>query len=148
MHSCMTSDSEQSIWQRTGLRETPVRKLILRTLEEAKAPLSGQQIEDILESVDRSSITRTLALFAERAIVHSLEDGTGSVKYEICRDEGHDTTHLHTDRHPHFHCKKCGATICLESLMISADTTLPEGYEIHDATLLYTGLCPICAAKK
>lgn len=143
----MISDSAHSIWGKTGLRETPVRTLIFRTLSDASAPLSGQQIEDIIESVDRSSITRTLALFVDRGLVHSLEDGTGSVKYEICKDEDHDTSHLHTDRHPHFHCKKCGATTCLESVMISADTLLPEGYEIHDVSLLYTGLCPKCAAK-
>lgn len=116
----------------------------MRTLLEAEGPLSSQQIEMSLESVDRSSISRALTLFSERGVVHSVDDGSGSVKYEACRScDGH---HHDDDHHPHFHCLGCGATICLSDEAIPP-VALPAGYIPHTTNYVVKGYCPKCHAK-
>lgn len=126
-----------------GIRTTPVRELIFRAIDGASAPVSSLEIEQILETVDRSSITRTLSLFAEKGLVHLIDDGSGSTKYEACPSPHH---HDSSDMHVHFHCRSCGKTVCLPDTPIPA-VALPEGYIADSATYLVTGLCPACARK-
>lgn len=45
------------------------------------------ELEDALESVDKSTVFRTLSLFAARHLLHEIEDGSGSTKYCICRND-------------------------------------------------------------
>ncbi len=142
-------NSINDILEFSGIRVSPVRCLVLKTLLDARHPLSSLEIERALETVDRSSITRTLVLFVERGVVHSFEDGSGSMKYEACRcshenaEGGFEATYHDTDLHPHFHCVKCGKTICLEHASIP-EITLPEGFERHSSSLIIKGLCDMC----
>ncbi len=126
-----------------GVRPTAVRNLILSVLDNTTHPISALGIETCLDTVDRSSITRALALFTEKGLVHIIEDGSGSAKYEICRAahshaDDHENSHTHhshlnhDDLHAHFHCTVCGKTICLPSAPPSA-------------TYLITGTCPACS---
>ena len=124
-----------------GIRPTPVRLLVAKVLSEAKGPLSSLQIETELDTVDRSSITRTLSLFTSSRLVHLIEDGTGSAKYEICPSA---CGHSSGDEHVHFHCRKCGRTICLSATSVPS-VQLPAGYTAEDARYLITGLCPACS---
>lgn len=141
--------SINEILEHSGIRLSPVRCLVLKTLLDAHNPLSSLEIERSLETVDRSSITRTLVLFVERGVVHSFEDGSGSMKYEACRcvhdnTEGkHSANHYDNDLHPHFHCIKCGKTICLENSSIP-EITLPAGFERHSSSLIIKGICNLC----
>lgn len=123
-----------------GMRPTPVRLLVARAIAQATCPVSSLDIERALETVDRSSISRTLVLFSEKGLVHSVDDGTGSVKYELCRHcgEEHDR-----DLHPHFHCQNCGTTYCLEDTPIPV-LELPGGFEARSANFVIKGLCPKC----
>ena len=123
-----------------GVRITPVRILVTRVISAAAGPLSSLEIERELRTVDRSSISRTLALFAEKGLVHSVDDGSGSVKYELCHHcgEEHDD-----DLHPHFHCLRCGRTFCLENEAIPP-VVLPEGFAAESVNYVVKGFCPDC----
>ncbi len=137
----MMQNSEiECMCERAGVRPSPVRSLVIRELDAAVGPISSQDIETSLQTVDRSSITRTLALFSERGLVHAVDDGSGSVKYELCR--AHDHEH-HDDLHPHFRCTCCGTTYCLDSAPIPA-IPLPNGFLFHSANYVIKGLCPKC----
>ena len=127
----------------SGLRPTPVRLLVARAMEAAPGPVSSLDLERSLETVDRSSISRTLALFSERGLVHAVDDGSGSIKYELCHHcgEAHDA-----DLHPHFHCTECGQTYCLEGLEIPR-LALPEGFVARSANFVIKGQCPACGKK-
>lgn len=125
------------------IRPTSSRILILRVLEEADHPLSGQDIEDVLQTVDRSTITRSLALFVEKGVVHLIEDGSGSAKYEICNSR----LDNHDDMHVHFHCTECGKTFCFTESVIPP-VKIPEGFVSEKATYLLTGRCPECCQKE
>lgn len=127
-----------------GIRPTSSRLLILRVLADADHPLSGQEIEDALETVDRSTITRSLALFVEKGTVHLIEDGSGSAKYELCTSSH---AHHHDDMHVHFHCSRCGRTFCFNEIEIPP-VNIPEGFIPDSTTYLITGVCPACRQKE
>ena len=125
-----------------GVKPTAVRLLTLKELEKAGHPISSLELESRLDTVDRSSITRTLSLFLKHGLIHPISDGSGSVKYEPCHG---DTTHHHTDEHAHFHCEKCGMTVCLEHEI--PEVTLPPGFHAHSASFVITGTCSRCSGS-
>ncbi|MDE6007211.1 MAG: transcriptional repressor [Muribaculaceae bacterium] len=143
MHSESQSGSHvkaDAVLKEWDIRPTPVRVLILRVLLESKRPVSALEIENLLQTVDRSSITRTLSTFAEAHLIHPISDGSGAMRYELCRES---SSNNHTDEHAHFHCRKCGKTYCLPELQLSIPA-IPEGYEGESITYIITGLCPTC----
>lgn len=129
-----------------GIRPTAVRTLLIRTLYSQEAPVSTLQIEKILDTVDRSTISRSLVLMHGEGLLHAVDDGSGSLKYEICRGrQQHDG--FDSDLHGHFHCTICGRTLCLHDISIP-DLHLPEEYEVRGATLMLTGICPKCSKRQ
>lgn len=124
-----------------GIRLTAMRLLVGRALQQADSPLSGQEIETILDTAERSTITRTLGLFLEHGLVHAIEDGSGSQKYELCLSHDH---HEDSDLHPHFHCRACGRTLCLRDRPLP-ELALPDGFTQESASYIITGLCPACS---
>ena len=67
-----------------GVRPTAARILVLQKLSERTSPASLFELEAELETLDKSTISRSLALLLEHHAIHSFEDGSGSIKYEIC----------------------------------------------------------------
>lgn len=132
------------ILKRYGITATPTRIMIYKSLESSHLPLSLSDIETILDTVDKSTISRTLSLFKEKHLVHSINDGSGSVKYELCNEPG---KNLHDDLHVHFRCEKCGTTRCLEDVKIP-EVQLPEGYYAHEKNYILTGICADCTGKR
>lgn len=126
-----------------GIRPTAVRLLIMREIEKADHPLSALEIETSLETVDRSTITRTIAILAEADIIHTIHDGSGAAKYELCPAHHH---HSPDDNHIHFHCRKCERTFCIPSEPLP-HVNIPEGYVKESAEYIITGLCPECSHK-
>ncbi|MBD5237311.1 MAG: transcriptional repressor [Bacteroidales bacterium] len=126
---------------RLGVRPTAVRIMVGRLLLTADHPLSGLEIEQVLDTVDRSTITRSLSLFTEKGIVHVIDDGSGAAKYEWC--DSHDDSD--SDRHIHFHCVNCGRTFCLHSNPIP-DIPLPEGFLAESANFTIAGKCDKCTS--
>lgn len=138
------TDRIQSLCDKAGVKVSPVRSLVMRVLLQAESPLCAQDIECRLGTVDRSSITRALALFSDKGPVHTIEDGSGSVKYEICHAAGaHDH---HNDLHPHFYCTQCGSTFCFCDTSVP-EIALPGGFVPMSLNYIVKGLCPECAAK-
>ncbi len=125
-----------------NVRPTAVRLMLAKILQNADLPMSALDIEIALDTVDRSTITRTLAIFGERGLVHVVDDRSGAPKYEWCRNPH---THNPSDNHPHFHCIRCRRTICLHGIPMPA-ASLPDGFEIHDSSFLISGLCPDCTS--
>lgn len=131
------------LMQEHGIKATANRILILRALLEAGRPLSLTEIETALESVDKSIISRNLAVFREHRLLHTLSD-EDSVRYEVCHcsEEEEDD-----DRHVHFHCEVCGRTFCLEDLPIPA-VRYPDGFSVESVEYMAHGICPDCAGRR
>ena len=60
---------------RKGIRVTPIRILVLDALMKASGTMSLADLETELETVDKSSIFRTLEIFEKHHLVHSIDDG-------------------------------------------------------------------------
>ncbi|MCM1369706.1 MAG: transcriptional repressor [Candidatus Amulumruptor caecigallinarius] len=124
-----------------GIKSTPNRILVLRELLKASHPMSIANLEDSIGfSMDKASIFRVLELFAARNIVHVIEDGSRSLKYEMCRNDG---VHNIADQHPHFYCEICKETYCLDNIKSPVVET-PEGFITHSVNYLLKGTCPKC----
>ena len=74
-----TNDLADSL-ELKGVKPTANRILVLKALKEQACPVSLTDLEDILATMDKSSIFRVLTLFLEHDIVHSFEDGLQSVR--------------------------------------------------------------------
>lgn len=133
----------ENLLEAHGIRPTAVRMLIARQLAAASSPISSLDIERLLDTVDRSSISRALSLFLERELTHAVYDGTGAVKYELCRGKH---SHSQADMHVHFHCTGCGNTYCLEESP-AVTPPLPDGFLPRSTNIVVTGLCDICSGR-
>lgn len=123
-----------------GIRPTPNRMLVAECLRACQHPVSMAEIEDMIDTIDKSSVFRVLSLFAEKHLVHAIDDGSGSLKYELC--PGGDS-HSMEDMHAHFSCEKCGRIKCIEQDV--PNINLPDGYKVHSANFVVKGLCPDCS---
>lgn len=128
-----------------GVTPTPVRILVYKSLSESSIPLSLSDLENQLETVDKSTISRTLMTFRNNRLIHSFNDGSGSVKYEICHDINSEGQH-HKDMHVHFRCEICNTTYCLTSVKIPA-VRLPDGFKISESSYLISGICANCSKE-
>ena len=63
------------------IRPTAIRVLVLRTLLEMKQAMSVSDLEAQLDTVDKSTIFRTLTLFLSHHLIHGVDDGSGTLKY-------------------------------------------------------------------
>lgn len=116
-----------------GIRPTDIRISVLNALSDSQTPLSLQQIETVLDSVDKSSVSRALALFVSHRLLHVIEDGSGSVKYELRGD----------NMHTHFYCEECHRTFCLKTTHIPM-VDLPDGFLLHSVNYIIKGVCSDC----
>lgn len=109
--------------EKKGVKPTAVRILVLKAMMEASCAVSLIELETMLATVDRSTIFRTLNLFLAHHLVHDIEDGSGSLKYEVCPDE--DTCSV-DDMHTHF-TARCVTARSASAPSISPSSTCPRG---------------------
>lgn len=126
------------------IKPTANRIVILKSLAAESRPLSLSELEYKILTIDKSGVFRTLNLFKEHHLVHTIEDGSDAVRYELCRSH---TTDRDDDMHVHFHCERCHQTFCLEDIHIPA-VTLPEGFVMSTANYVVKGICPQCRKKR
>ncbi|MBS1597104.1 MAG: transcriptional repressor [Bacteroidetes bacterium] len=121
---------------------TDSRKKILSLFLHGTGALSHNDIEKkVGERFDRVTIYRTLQIFLEKGIVHSIPTADNSIQYALCRNEcgsGH-----HHDNHVHFVCKHCGNTVCLEDVTVPA-VKLPKGFSSSQVEMIVSGICKDC----
>lgn len=129
------------ILEEKEVRPTAMRILVLEKFLLAKSAKSLSDLEAELPRSDRITLFRTLKTFAEKAILHSIDDGSGATRFALC-DE-HCLPDNHLDRHPHFHCEQCGQTSCLENINYSP-IQAPDAYKVNRMEYLLHGLCPRC----
>lgn len=92
-------------------------------------------------TIDKASIFRVLELFSDKNTVHVIEDGSRSLKYELCHNGAQ---HSISDQHVHFYCERCKETYCFESVGIP-QVRIPEGFQPHAINYMIKGICPKCS---
>lgn len=125
------------------IQPTSIRILVLQAMMQANRSVSLLDLENILDTVDKSTIFRTITLFLSHHLAHSIDDGTGSFKYAVCSDScACEVNDLHT----HFHCEKCNKTFCFTNIPTPV-VNLPQGFTLNSINYVLKGLCPDCAKK-
>ncbi|MES3017238.1 MAG: transcriptional repressor [Bacteroidota bacterium] len=125
-----------------GVKPTAMRNLVLNYLSRQPSAVSLTELEKALAPVDRITVYRTLKTFEEHCLVHSIDDGTGSARYALCKEDCDDSPHH--DLHIHFHCGHCNETYCLPKTLIPP-IALPEGFKQNEMSLLVKGICQKCS---
>ena len=122
------------------IRPTAVRLLVLREMLLTNQAYSLLDLETKLDTVDKSTLYRTIVHFHEQLLIHSIDDGSGSIKYSVCK-RGCDCS-LRAS-HVHFSCDLCKRTFCLEQIAIPK-VELPLGFEYDSANFVFKGTCDRC----
>lgn len=135
-------DAAEKLLSGHGIRITPNRLLVTAALLDSECPLSLSELETKLDTIDKSSIFRVVTLLLARHVVHSVEDGEGTVKYESCADADDCAGHMHA----HFYCHKCHRTFCLPESAVPPVAT-PEGFILESVNYMAKGICSECAAE-
>lgn len=137
----MGNNDIDKILHRKGIKPTANRILVMKELTKASHPVNLADMEASLEfSMDKASIFRVLELFAEKDVVHVIEDGSRSLKYELCHSGG---KHSIADQHAHFYCEHCKETYCIETASVPM-IDIPEGFAPHSVNYVIKGICPKC----
>lgn len=132
--------SPAEVLDNAEIKPTPNRILVIRSLLAAESPLSLVELEKDLQTLDRSSISRVLALLLEHGAVHAMEDGRGVTKYEICHSHNHCSI---SDMHAHFYCEKCNRVYCFEDIN-APHIDIPDAFLVTSVNFMLKGLCPDC----
>ena len=134
----------EALLKKKNLSITDSRKKILALFLQSNDALAHGDIEKKAgEKFDRVTVYRTLQVFVEKGIIHTIPTADNSVLYALCKDcrEGH-----HHDDHVHFVCSNCNKTICLDDV-VSPQIQLPEGYTPHNVQVVINGVCKDCGSR-
>src|SRR5690606_23605510 len=120
---------------------TSMRILVLKELQNSDHAVSLNDLEVLFDQADKTTLYRTLKTFEKNRLVHSIDDGTGSMKYALC-DESCDC--LPEQAHIHFHCNKCELTFCMKEYNLPK-IQLPKKFKAEETSLVVKGLCEKCS---
>jgi Fur family ferric uptake transcriptional regulator len=126
--------------QSRNIKATAMRQLVLMVLTEQKTTICLAELEKIFYKADKSTLYRTLKTFEENKLIHSIDDGTGSIKYALCRE----TCDCHPDDlHVHFTCTVCMKTYCLTDIPVPK-INLPVKFQLESVNMVVKGVCSNC----
>lgn len=135
-----TKDLEQQLTRR-HIKPTAMRMVVLDYFRKHQHALSLKDLESALEKTDRVTLFRTLKTFVDHKVLHSINDGMGSVRYAICADSCE--CDYPQDIHVHFSCRVCGETQCLPAVKVPA-IPLPGNFSAEEASVVMRGVCADC----
>lgn len=138
----MMTESCIRLLESKGVRPTANRILLVKALSDSGKPMSMSDLEIYIGTMDRSSVFRCLSVFVKHHVVHLIDDGSDSSKFELCPVSGDCSL---ADMHAHFHCERCGATVCLDDVVVPV-AELPTGYSAASVNYVVKGVCPECSA--
>ncbi len=123
-----------------NIKPTAMRELVLKVLTEQSTAISLAELEQQFQKADRVTLFRTLKTFEENKLIHSIDDGTGSVKYALCTESCQCNP---DDLHVHFFCASCHHTYCLNDIPIPS-VNLPVHFNLESISMVVKGICSNC----
>ena len=126
--------------QDKNIKPTAMRELVLKVLTEQKTAISLPELEEKFDRVDKSTLYRTLKIFEDKKLIHSIDDGSGAVRYALCTDTCECKPE---DLHVHFLCTVCNQTYCLHEVPVP-EIKLPHGFSLESVNMVVKGVCPNC----
>ncbi|MDD3771241.1 MAG: transcriptional repressor [Weeksellaceae bacterium] len=135
--------SLEKILKYREIHPTAMRLLVLDKLLKTQHALSLNELEALFDQADKITLYRTLKKFEKNKLVHSIDDGSGAVKYAVC-DENCEC--LPEQAHLHFHCIHCGSTFCMKEIGLP-QVSLPKNFKPQELSLVVKGICDRCSTK-
>jgi Fur family transcriptional regulator, ferric uptake regulator len=135
----MLTNNEDKLKKR-NIKPTAMRELVLKVLTEQTTAISLSGLELHFDKVDKVTLYRTLKTFEENKLIHSIDDGSGSIKYALCQES---CQCIPADLHIHFLCTKCQQTYCLTDISIPS-ITLPSYFSLESINIIVKGICANC----
>ena len=121
------------------VRKTKSVKSILGVFEQSEQAFSSVElIERFKDSMNKTTVYRILERLEDDGVLHSFTGEDGLTWYAKCQGC---TSKQHTDAHPHFQCRKCGKTECVD-----AKIQIPKlsKHSVDKAEFLLLGTCEDC----
>ena len=134
------SENVEILLQARDIKPTAMRILILKNMLDFSRAFSLADLEAALATVDKSTIFRTITLFHEKQLIHSIDDGSGAVKYSVCNSQCKCNMN---DLHVHFYCLHCHQTFCLDEGPIPV-LDIPKRLLTVSVNLVVKGYCEKC----
>lgn len=123
-----------------NIKPTAMRQLVLQVLTEQNTAINLHDLELKFEKADKATLYRTLKTFQENKLIHSIEDGSGSLRYALCQDNCECDPE---DLHVHFLCTKCRQTHCLNDIPVP-EIKLPHNFSLESVNMVVKGICSNC----
>jgi len=118
----------EKIIKNKNIRLTTARTRILEILQNAKKPLSYEDIKGDI-SMDKATFYRNMSKFEKENILNFFESHDKKRYFELKKNP-----------HAHFICTSCNAIECIDNINIEL-----EGYEINN--VIINGKCKRCLKK-
>lgn len=133
--------STDDILAKIGCKNTKPRKTVIEVLESTNKSLSAEdifiRIKELGESVNLSTVYRTLELMETKSLVNKTVMGDGKARYELTVD-GH--------RH-HLVCTNCHKSVLIDFCpleKLEKDISEKNNFDITGHRFEIYGLCPEC----
>jgi Fur family ferric uptake transcriptional regulator len=137
------ADTTLEALQRKGLRNGGARRAVIELLAEQDCCLTAQEIFDRLRASGRrvgiASVYRVLDLLAAEGLVHRIELGAGTARFEPARPGG--------EHHHHLVCDTCGKVEAFEDPGLERAIHRLEdmsGYAVAGHDVVLHGACRDC----
>jgi Fur family ferric uptake transcriptional regulator len=134
------NETPDNLLNNRNIKPTAMRELVLKVLTEQTTAISLAELEHKFQKADKVTLYRTLKTFEENKLIHSIDDGTGSVKYALCTESCQCSPQ---DLHVHFYCAKCQRTYCLNEIPVPS-IKLPVHFSLESITMVVKGICSNC----
>ncbi len=128
--------------QKSGLRHTAQRDLILETFLRTEEHLSSEDLYWLIQredpTVGHTTVYRTLKLLTEAGLAREVRFGDGKTYYEH---------HYNHEHHDHMICTECGKVIEFFSPEIEAlqeTIAAAHGFKLTHHSMRILGLCEEC----
>ncbi len=133
-------ETPDNLLSNRNIKPTAMRELVLKVLTEQTTAISLAELEHKFEKADKVTLYRTLKTFEEKKLIHSIDDGTGSVKYALCTETCQCNPQ---DLHVHFFCTQCQHTYCLNDIPVPS-VNLPVHFNLESISMVVKGICSNC----
>lgn len=126
-----------------GFRRGGARSAVIEVLAAEPCALSALDIDERLrragQRVGRASVYRALEQLTELDLVHKLDLGAETARYERSEPDG--------DHHHHMVCDRCGKVLPFEDPGLERAVTKvtgSAGFEVRDHEIVLHGACERC----
>lgn len=134
----------QKLLREQGLQVTTQRVAILESVAEqphCTAEFVESDVSTKIGSISRQAVYDGLGTLVEHGLLRRIQPSRSPARFETRTG----------DNHHHLICRSCNGMIDVDCRVGHApclEPSVPAGYEIHEAEVIYWGQCPTCRTNE